>query len=227
MASSAAVAAAIALGIISVHGTRRASGAAAASAPPTVEVSNPLQRSLDTQLKFLGQYSAVDRVELRAQVGGTLSEIHFKDGDIVHKGDLLFVIDQEPYQIRLSQAKAQLEAANVRFDLATRELARAQARRPTPSTRTSGRSRMAGSSSSVSTSTRLPLPRLGVAAEGRLSRLTQEPRPGFSWPAFGRDLRKLSDRHPGSVVDDALKQCTEGRAVVIARRRAVAAQRVG
>ncbi|HXZ07110.1 MAG TPA: efflux RND transporter periplasmic adaptor subunit, partial [Paraburkholderia sp.] len=68
----------------------------------------------------------VNRVELRAQVGGTLTQIHFKDGDIVHKGDLLFEIDPEPYQIKLSEATAELESANARLALATRELARAQ-----------------------------------------------------------------------------------------------------
>src|SRR4029077_2268726 len=66
---------------------------AAAALPPTpaVTVSQPLQRSVDIRAGFLGQFSAIDRVELRAQVGGTLTEIHFKDGQIVHKGDLLFV----------------------------------------------------------------------------------------------------------------------------------------
>jgi multidrug efflux system membrane fusion protein len=92
----------------------------------SVAVSTPLQRDLDTQASFLGQYSAVEKVELRAQVGGTLTEIHFKDGDIVGKGDLLFVIDPEPYQIRMSQAQAQLEAAKARLDLATHQLVRAQ-----------------------------------------------------------------------------------------------------
>jgi RND family efflux transporter MFP subunit len=91
----------------------------------SVGVSTPLKRDLDTQAAFLGQYSAVDKVELRAQVGGTLTAIHFKDGELVHKGDLLFVIDPEPYQIRMSQAQAQLEAANARFELATQELTRA------------------------------------------------------------------------------------------------------
>ena len=43
---------------------------------------------------------------MRAQVGGTLTQIGFKDGDIVHKGDLLLVIDPTPYQIKLSQATA-------------------------------------------------------------------------------------------------------------------------
>ena len=83
-------------------------------------------RDLDTSLGFLGQFSAVDRVELRAQVGGTLTGIHFKDGDIVHKGDLLFTIDPRPYEIRLAQATAQLETASARLELAKPELWRAQ-----------------------------------------------------------------------------------------------------
>jgi multidrug efflux pump subunit AcrA (membrane-fusion protein) len=82
--------------------------------PPQVIVSTPLQRELDTRMGFLGQFSAVDQVEIRAQVGGTLTEIHFKDGDIVHKGDLLFVIDPVPYEIKLTQASAQLETASAR-----------------------------------------------------------------------------------------------------------------
>ena len=120
---------AVVAGLLLVGAARMHAGAhpnAPAPALASVSVSTPLQRDLDTQVSFLGQYSAVERVELRAQVGGTLTGIHFKDGDIVRKGDLLFVIDLEPYQIRMSQAQAQLEAAKARLDLATRELARAQ-----------------------------------------------------------------------------------------------------
>jgi membrane fusion protein, multidrug efflux system len=95
-------------------------------APPQVVVSRPLECELDTQLGFLGQFSAVDRVELRAQVGGTLTEIRFKDGDIVRKDELLFVIDPVPYEIKLAQANAQLENATARLEFANRELARAQ-----------------------------------------------------------------------------------------------------
>ncbi|WP_233839225.1 efflux RND transporter periplasmic adaptor subunit [Paraburkholderia sp. ZP32-5] len=93
---------------------------------PPVTVSVPLQRNLSARLGFLGQFAGVDDVEIRAQVGGTLKEIHFKDGDIVHKGDLLFVIDPEPYEIRLAQANAQLESATARLELANREFTRAQ-----------------------------------------------------------------------------------------------------
>jgi len=91
-----------------------------------VTVGKPLVRELDSRLGFLGQFSAVDQVELRAQVGGTLTGIHFKDGDIVHKGDLLFTIDARPYEIRLAQATAQLETASARLELAKPELWRAQ-----------------------------------------------------------------------------------------------------
>jgi RND family efflux transporter MFP subunit len=118
----------LALGL-AIAGTLHNSSAKDAKAPaalPEVGVSVPLQRNLESELGFLGQYSAVDKVELRAQVGGTLTSINFKDGSVVHKGDVLFVIDPEPYQIKLSQAQAQLEAAGARLDLATRELTRAQ-----------------------------------------------------------------------------------------------------
>jgi multidrug efflux system membrane fusion protein len=94
--------------------------------PPTVVVSYPLQHDESNRLSFLGQFSAVDRVELRAQVGGVLTEIHFQDGQIVNKGELLFVIDPTPYQINLAQAKAQLAAAQAKYTLAQQELYRAQ-----------------------------------------------------------------------------------------------------
>ena len=101
-------------------------GPAALPPAPQVIVSKPLVRDLDSRLGFLGQFSAVEKVELRAQVGGTLTGIHFKDGDIVHQGDLLFTIDPRPYEIRLAQANAQLETASARLALANRELHRAQ-----------------------------------------------------------------------------------------------------
>ena len=94
-------------------------------APPVVAVSAPLNQDVNKRVEFLGQLAAVNQVELRAQVGGTLTQIGFKDGDIVHKGDLLFEIDPTPYQIKLSEAAAQLESARARLDLANREAVRA------------------------------------------------------------------------------------------------------
>jgi RND family efflux transporter MFP subunit len=94
--------------------------------PARVTVSVPLVRNVDTRIGLLGQFSAINRVEVRAQVGGTLTEIHFQDGQIVNKGDLLFVIDPRPYEIRLARANALLQTAQARLALATSELTRAQ-----------------------------------------------------------------------------------------------------
>jgi membrane fusion protein, multidrug efflux system len=100
--------------------------AAATTPPAPATVSNPIVRDVDTRIGLLGQFSAIDRVELRAQVGGTLTDIHFQDGQIVHRGDLLFVIDPRPYEIKLAKAKAQLQTASARFALASSELIRSQ-----------------------------------------------------------------------------------------------------
>jgi membrane fusion protein, multidrug efflux system len=121
--------AAVAIALLSYLGLASRQGNQAAALPTPVlpvTVSQPLQRDVDSRAGFLGQFSAIDRVELRAQVGGTLTEIHFKDGQIVHKGDLLFVIDPRPYEIKLEQAKAALQTAKARVELADAQLTRAQ-----------------------------------------------------------------------------------------------------
>lgn len=117
---------AVAAGIVIVGPAVLAPGSkhAAAPPPPLVTVSVPLQRNVDTNLEFLGQFSPMQKVDIRPQVGGTLTQIGFKDGDIVHKGDLLFQIDPTPYQIKLSEAAAQLEAAKARLELANRQVRR-------------------------------------------------------------------------------------------------------
>jgi multidrug efflux system membrane fusion protein len=107
-------------------GESRSSADTRPAALPQVVVSKPLVQDLDTQLGFLGQFSAVSQVELRAQVGGTLTGIFFKDGDIVRKGDLLFTIDPRPYEITLAEATAQLDVASARLELADRQLDRAK-----------------------------------------------------------------------------------------------------
>jgi len=108
------------------HGASRSSADTRPAALPEVVVSRPLVQDLDTQLGFLGQFSAVSQVELRAQVGGTLTGIFFKDGDIVRKGDLLFTIDPRPYEITLAEATAQLNVASAHLELADRQLDRAK-----------------------------------------------------------------------------------------------------
>lgn len=99
---------------------------AAGLPPPRVTVSPPLRETVTPTTGFLGQFSAVDSVDLRAQVGGTLTAIHFRDGQIVHKGDPLFTIDPRPYQIKLAEAAAQVQTAQARQALAEAELWRAK-----------------------------------------------------------------------------------------------------
>ena len=108
------------------RGAARSAAVTRPAALPQVVVSKPLVQDLDTQLAFLGQFSAVAQVELRAQVGGTLTGVFFKDGDIVQKGDLLFTVDPRPYEITLAEATAQLNVASAHLELADRQLARAK-----------------------------------------------------------------------------------------------------
>src|ERR1700733_9379030 len=123
---------AVAIGILGAgvflasHLFARSADEAVTPPPSVVTVSAPIEEAIAPRLQFLGQFAAVEHVELRAQVGGTLTQIGFKDGDIVRKGALLFDIDPTPYQIKVSQAAAQVETARARLDLATRELARAE-----------------------------------------------------------------------------------------------------
>jgi len=92
--------------------------------PPVVTVALPLRENITNRTVLTGQFSAVNQVGLRAQVSGYLAEIHFQDGQIVRKGDLLFVIDPRPYEIQLQQATAQRETAAAALDLADKQVAR-------------------------------------------------------------------------------------------------------
>jgi len=105
-------------------GKSQATAAAPPPAPP-VTVSAPLMREVVERDEFTGQFAAVDYVELRARVSGYLQEIHFEDGQLVKKGDLLFVIDPRPFEIQRASAKAQIDQASATIELAERELKRA------------------------------------------------------------------------------------------------------
>ena len=94
--------------------------------PPLVTISTPLQHAVGQWEGMLGQFAAVNRVELRPQVGGTLSEIHFTDGEIVHEGDLLFLIDPRPYAIKVAEQEAEIQSDKARLAFSGSELWRAQ-----------------------------------------------------------------------------------------------------
>jgi len=100
-------------------------GAGAAPPPPPVTVSKPIQKSITEWDEYTGRFVPVATVEVRARVSGFIDSIHFKDGQLVKKDDLLFVIDQRPYQIAVEQAKADLERARAKYDIATADVDRA------------------------------------------------------------------------------------------------------
>ncbi len=76
--------------------------------------------------EFPGRLEAVDIVELRPQVSGTIKEIKFGDGENVKAGHILFVIDTRPYEAEVSQARADLQGAKNQYELAQKELKRAE-----------------------------------------------------------------------------------------------------
>jgi len=89
---------------------------------PPVSVSAPLQRQIVDWDEFVGRFEAIEQVEVRPRVSGYVQTVAFRDGDIVRKGQLLFVIDPRPYQAALAQARAdqtsaEAQAANARVEL--------------------------------------------------------------------------------------------------------------
>lgn len=91
----------------------------------SVKVSHPLAKEIVDYDEFTARLSAINSVEIRARVNGYLDKVNFKDGAIVKKGDLLFVIDPRPYQADLDSAKATLETAKTQMALADNDNKRA------------------------------------------------------------------------------------------------------
>lgn len=118
--------AAVALLLTLPAGTVRAS-AQAAPPPPTVTVAKPVVKEVIEHDDYTGRFDAVDYVEVRARVTGYLDKINFEDGAFVKKGDVLFVVDQRPYQAALDQAKAAEASAQARVSFSKTDLERAQA----------------------------------------------------------------------------------------------------
>src|SRR5579864_5098498 len=71
---------------------------AGAPPPPPVTVAKPVKRTVTDHDEYVGRFTAINSVEVRARVSGYLDGIHFKDGQLVKQGDLLFTIDKRPFQ---------------------------------------------------------------------------------------------------------------------------------
>ena len=99
--------------------------AASAPPPPPVTVAHPLEKTITEWDEYTGRFTAVETVEVRARVSGFIDSIHFKEGQVVKQGDLLFVIDPRPYTFAVEQAKADVERAKAKLQIASLDVQRA------------------------------------------------------------------------------------------------------
>lgn len=95
--------------------------------PPPVTVAKPMQRSIVDWDDYVGRFEAVDTVEIRPRVSGYIQSVEFRDGQIVRKGQLLFVIDPRPFEAALAQARADAARARAELKLARSEVKRSEA----------------------------------------------------------------------------------------------------
>jgi len=98
--------------------------AASPPPPPTVTVATPVHRNIIDYDEYVGRFVALDSVEVRARVSGYLEAVHFKDGQIVKQGELLFTVDKRPFQNALDQARANLALARSNLTYTEADLAR-------------------------------------------------------------------------------------------------------
>ncbi|WP_419190090.1 efflux RND transporter periplasmic adaptor subunit [Stieleria marina] len=95
---------------------------------PTVTVAKPVVKQIVEWDAYTGRLEAVDLVEVRARVGGYLQSVHFDEGQVIEKGDLLFIIDPRPFEAELNAAKAKLQQSESRLKQAEAKLDEAKAR---------------------------------------------------------------------------------------------------
>lgn len=120
-----AVAAASAL-LFGLHSGPAVANAPTEAPPMPVSVATVAASDVASWDEFSGRLEAVDRVELRSRAAGTVLAVHFREGSMVAKGDLLFTIDPAPYAAEVDRAEAQLVAARSRVLHASGEQQRAQ-----------------------------------------------------------------------------------------------------
>lgn len=94
------------------------------SAGVPVTVAKVARKTMPVELASVGNVEAMSTVAIRSQVSGQLLEIHFKEGDFVHKGQLLLSIDSRPYEAAVEQAKAAIVKDEAQLQQAEANLAR-------------------------------------------------------------------------------------------------------
>lgn len=126
LATTVAVLLAISGGLAAL--TVQTDARATAAPPPAspVDVAAVTSQQITDWQSYSGRLEAVDRVEIRPLVSGTITEVHFQDGALVKKGDALFTIDPRPYAAALEHARARLAATEARAAYTANDLARGE-----------------------------------------------------------------------------------------------------
>jgi multidrug efflux system membrane fusion protein len=107
-------------------GSARAEVAAAQPAAVPVSVAVVTPRETAPWDEFSGRLEAVERVEIRSRVAGAIQEIHFREGALVNRGDLLILIDPSLYAADVARADGQVAAAKARVVLTKSDFERGQ-----------------------------------------------------------------------------------------------------
>ncbi|TVV69563.1 efflux RND transporter periplasmic adaptor subunit, partial [Sphingomonas solaris] len=94
--------------------------------PAAVTVAAPLVRAVSEWDDYVGRFAPSRTVEIRPRVAGEVTGIHFRDGEIVQKGQLLFTLDQRPFTAVLAEARANAASAASALTLARTDLGRAE-----------------------------------------------------------------------------------------------------
>jgi multidrug efflux system membrane fusion protein len=125
-AAAVALGSGIVIGFGSARDQSQFAGAAGMPPPPEVSVAQVVSRDVRHWDEFTGRVTAVETVELRPRVSGYVERVAYEEGQEVHKGDLLFLIDRRSYRAAFDRARADLERARSESALAASELTRAQ-----------------------------------------------------------------------------------------------------
>ena len=112
--------------ILSFQGPAAATPSPGAPPPTPVSVATVVQNEVATWDEFSGRLEAVERVDIRPRVAGTVQGVHFREGALVKEGDLLLTIDPAPYQAEVDRADAQVVAAQARLTFTKTEHDRMQ-----------------------------------------------------------------------------------------------------
>jgi len=92
--------------------------------PVPVTAATVIQKTVPVQIRVIGNVEAYSTVSVKSQIGGILMRVHFREGQDVSKGSLLFTIDPRPYEASLSQAEANLAKDNAQLENAREEVRR-------------------------------------------------------------------------------------------------------